>query len=55
MATPAFLRDPANLTPDDFAAVQRQLQHAPANSAEEIVDRLSREVRSRPERGRIGF
>lgn len=55
MSAPAALTEMTNLTPGDFAAVQRQLRHAPAGSAEEIVDRLRREVRSRPERGRIGF
>lgn len=55
MSAPSSLTELTNLTPGDFAAVQRQLRHAPANSAEDIVDRLRREVRSRPERGRIGF
>lgn len=52
---PASLSELTNLTPGDFAAVQRQLRHAPAKSVEEIVDRLRREMRFRPERGRIGF
>lgn len=52
---PASLAELTNLTLGDFGAVQRQLRHSPAKSAEEIVERLRLEVSWRPERGRIGF
>ncbi|MBX9796108.1 AAA family ATPase [Sphingomonas sp.] len=55
LAAPASLGQLANLTPGDFAAVKRQLRHAPANSAEDIVERLAREAGWRPARGRLGF
>jgi SpoVK/Ycf46/Vps4 family AAA+-type ATPase len=44
------------LTPGDFAVVKRQLRHAPAASADEIVERLAREAAARPEaQGPVGF
>lgn len=52
---PTSLAELTNLTLGDFAAVQRQLRHAPAKSGDEIVERLRGEVCWRPERGRIGF
>lgn len=45
-----------NLTPGDFAVVARQLRHAPARDAEELVERLALEARAKPGgMARIGF
>lgn len=55
MEAPCELASLTNLTPGDFAAVKRQLRHAPARSAGAIVDRLQREAAWRPERGQVGF
>ncbi|HVJ00950.1 MAG TPA: ATP-binding protein, partial [Sphingomonas sp.] len=54
-AAPASLVELTNLTPGDFAAVRRQLRHAPAETADDIVERLRREGGWRPERGKVGF
>jgi hypothetical protein len=44
------------LTPGDFAVVARQLRHAPARNAADIVERLRIEAAAKPESGgRIGF
>lgn len=55
IAAPPWLAEVTNLTPGDFAAVKRQLRHAPAQSVSEIVDRLRKEAGWRPERGKVGF
>ncbi len=56
IAAPADLGELRNLTPGDFSVVARQLRHAPAADAGEIVDRLRLESLVKPERGaRIGF
>lgn len=52
---PEGLAQIVNLTPGDFSAVQRQLRHAPARSADDIVERLQSETAWRPDGGRIGF
>jgi len=52
---PANLADLANLTPGDFAAVRRQLAHAPPRNAQDLVERLSRESGWRPGRAKLGF
>lgn len=53
---PATLAGLRNLTPGDFAVVARQLRHAPAADAEEIVERLSFEAAAKPEGAMpIGF
>jgi SpoVK/Ycf46/Vps4 family AAA+-type ATPase len=45
-----------NLTPGDFAVVARQLRHAPARDAGDVVDRLRLEADAKPGGvGRIGF
>ena len=45
-----------NLTPGDFAVVSRQLRHAPACGAQEIVARLEAECAAKPDKvRRIGF
>jgi hypothetical protein len=54
-AAPATLASMTNLTPGDFAVVARQLRHAPTESPEQLVERLSVESQAKPERGRIGF
>lgn len=55
-AAPAGLAELRNLTPGDFAVVARQLRHAPAGSACEIVERLRFESAAKPDRGnRVGF
>jgi SpoVK/Ycf46/Vps4 family AAA+-type ATPase len=51
---PASLVNLMNLTPGDFAAVRRQLRNAPALSAGDLVERLSREAAWRPGRGKLG-
>ncbi|MBY0520359.1 MAG: AAA family ATPase [Sphingomonas sp.] len=56
MRPPADLADLRNLTPGDFAVVARQLRHAPAADAPEIVERLRLESLAKPENcGRLGF
>lgn len=56
LSAPAALGDLRNLTPGDFAVVARQLRHAPAASALEIVERLRCESLVKPEQcGRVGF
>ncbi|MDO7842611.1 AAA family ATPase, partial [Sphingomonas immobilis] len=56
VAAPAALGELRNLTPGDFAVVARQLRHAPATNALEIVERLRCESLVKPEHGgRIGF
>ncbi|MCJ2183099.1 ATP-binding protein, partial [Novosphingobium sp. 1949] len=56
MEAPASLAALAGLTPGDFAVVARQLRHAPARDAGEIVQRLAAECAVKPQgRGRIGF
>ena len=56
IAAPAALGELRNLTPGDFAVVARQLRHAPAATALEIVERLRCESLVKPENGgRIGF
>lgn len=53
---PAGLRELRNLTPGDFAVVARQMRHADMRSPADILDRLHRECRCKPEGGgRIGF
>ena len=53
---PAALAGAGGLTPGDMAVVARQLRHAPAADAAEIVQRLKAEVAARPgASGRIGF
>lgn len=55
-AAPAELGELQNLTPGDFAVVARQLRHAPASSAGEIVARLGLESAAKPDRDtRVGF
>jgi len=56
MPPPPSLAEIVGLTPGDFAVVARQLRHAPARGAEEIVERLRLEAAVKPEGGaRIGF
>ena len=56
MAAPASLAEVRGLTPGDFAVVARQLRHAPARDAGEIVERLHAEAAAKGEGGgRIGF
>jgi len=56
MAAPAALAEVRGLTPGDFAVVARQLRHAPAGDAGEIVERLRLEAAAKGESGgRIGF
>lgn len=56
IAAPTALGELRNLTPGDFAVVARQLRHAPAATALEIVERLRCESLVKPENGgRIGF
>jgi len=56
MRSPPGLAEIRGLTPGDFAVVARQLRHAPAFGAEEIVERLRMEAAAKPEAGgRIGF
>jgi transitional endoplasmic reticulum ATPase len=55
IAAPGALRTLVNLTPGDFAAVKRQLPHAPYASADDLVARLAREAAWRPDRAPIGF
>jgi SpoVK/Ycf46/Vps4 family AAA+-type ATPase len=55
LPAPPALTDLANLTPGDFAAVKRQLRHAPTRDAQELVERLAREGSWRPARARLGF
>lgn len=55
MEAPRELATLVNLTPGDFAAVQRQLRHAPAQSGGDLVERLRREAGWRPEREQVGF
>ncbi|SEI66122.1 AAA+-type ATPase, SpoVK/Ycf46/Vps4 family [Sphingobium sp. AP50] len=43
------------LTPGDFAAVKRQLRHAPARDAQDLLARLRAEADWRQEGERIGF
>ncbi|EIZ80776.1 aaa ATPase central domain-containing protein [Novosphingobium sp. Rr 2-17] len=53
---PASLAALGTLTPGDFAVVARQLRHAPAVCAEDIVKRLAAECAIKPPCvGRIGF
>ena len=53
---PAILGELRNLTPGDFAVVARQLRHAQAATAPEIVERLRCESLAKPENGGcIGF
>lgn len=55
-AAPASLHEVRGLTPGDFAVVARQLRHAPARDAGDLVDRLRAETAARPQAGaRIGF
>lgn len=55
-AAPATLAEVRGLTPGDFAVVARQLRHAPARDAGEIVERLRAEAAAKGEvGGRIGF
>jgi len=56
MAPPPVLAEVRGLTPGDFAVIARQLRHAPARDAAEIVERLRIEAAAKPESGgRIGF
>jgi len=56
MAAPMSLAEVRGLTPGDFAVVARQLRHAPARDASEIVQRLQAEAAAKGEiGGRIGF
>jgi SpoVK/Ycf46/Vps4 family AAA+-type ATPase len=55
LPAPSSLANLVNLTPGDFAAVRRQLRHAPFRNADDLVERLSREGAWRPSRGRLGF
>ncbi len=55
MPPPTQLAELHNLTPGDFAAVKRQLRHAPATSAADLLARLAGEAAWKPEGGRMGF
>lgn len=56
VAPPVSIAGLDRLTPGDFAVVARQLRHAPAANAGEIVDRLRKELAAKPEAsGRLGF
>jgi SpoVK/Ycf46/Vps4 family AAA+-type ATPase len=56
LPAPAQLAALKSLTPGDFAVVARQRRYGPPLDAEALVDRLGREVESRPgAAGRIGF
>ena len=56
LAAPIGLEELANLTPGDFAVVARQLRHAPAAGAADLLDRLRAEADAKPEAAaRIGF
>lgn len=56
MGAPAELAELTNLTPGDFAVVARQLHHAPAAGAADLVSRLRAEADAKPESSaRIGF
>lgn len=56
MRPPGSLTELCNLTPGDFAVVARQLRHAPATNAVEIVERLRQESEAKPEQcARLGF
>ena len=55
MQPPPGLASLTNLTPGDFAAVRRQLRHAPASDADDLLERLAREGSWRPARARMGF
>lgn len=55
MAPPSGMFLPGHLTPGDFAAVRRQLRHAPARDAQDLAERLAREGNWRPNRARLGF
>jgi transitional endoplasmic reticulum ATPase len=52
---PTDMAMPGHLTPGDFAAVKRQLRHAPARDAQDLMERLTREGSWRPARARLGF
>lgn len=53
---PSNLSEISGLTPGDMAVILRQLRHAPARDAQEIVARLRDEVSTRPGTAeRIGF
>lgn len=56
IAPPSGLTSLRNLTPGDFAVVARQLRHAPAHDAEEILVRLRDESMAKNSGGsRMGF
>jgi SpoVK/Ycf46/Vps4 family AAA+-type ATPase len=55
MSPPSGMDSLGHLTPGDFAAVRRQLRHRPAQDAQDLMQRLSREGAWRPARGRLGF
>jgi len=56
VAAPTTLDTVTGLTLGDYAVVARQLRHAPPQNANDIVERLAREVAVRPGTGgRIGF
>ena len=52
---PAELAELTSLTPGDFAVVARQLRHAPARGAADLLDRLRAEAAAKPQNARIGF
>lgn len=56
LAPPPELAALRNLTPGDFSVVARQLRHAPAGAASELVERLRAEAEAKPGMAaRIGF
>jgi SpoVK/Ycf46/Vps4 family AAA+-type ATPase len=56
MAPPRGLAEVENLTPGDFIVVARQLRHAPANDAEDLLNRLRMEASAKPgSTCRVGF
>jgi len=55
MAAPNRLANLRNLTPGDFAVVARQLRHAPAADADEIVARLQDESLAKGTGVQMGF
>ncbi|MFY9352347.1 MAG: AAA family ATPase [Sphingobium sp.] len=55
MRPPPGIRTLATLTPGDFAAVRKQLRHAPTVNAQDLLDRLRAETNWREKGERIGF
>jgi len=56
MAPPRGLAEVESLTPGDFLVVARQLRHAPAKGAEDLLNRLRMEASSKPgSTCRVGF